>query len=81
MGNKVDFVCLAATVPGRHSGGQVHKVKKHAAPLVGMVYLCLLYYCNRYSAEDVVGSEDASRPPAFDLQAIVYVAMKGKLST
>ena len=32
MEEKVDFVYLIATVPGRHSGDQVHKVKKTAAP-------------------------------------------------
>ena len=32
MGEKVDFVYLIAHVPGRHSGDQVHKVKKAAAP-------------------------------------------------
>ena len=32
MGEKVDFVCLIATMPGRHSGDQVHKIKKTAAP-------------------------------------------------
>ena len=32
MGEKVDFVYLIATMPGRHSGDQVHKVKKTAAP-------------------------------------------------
>ena len=32
MGQKLDFVCLVATMPGRHSGDQVHKVKKIAAP-------------------------------------------------
>ena len=32
MGEKVDFVYLIATMPGRHSGDQVHKVKKAAAP-------------------------------------------------
>ena len=31
-GVKVDFVYLIATMPGRHSGDQVHKVKKAAAP-------------------------------------------------
>ena len=25
---KLDFVCLVAAMPGRHSGDQVHKVKK-----------------------------------------------------
>ena len=29
---KIDFVYLVATVPGLHSGDQVHKVKKNAAP-------------------------------------------------
>ena len=29
---KIDFVYLIATMPGRHSGDQVHKVKKNAAP-------------------------------------------------
>ena len=33
-GEKIDFVCLFAAMPGRRSGGQVHKVKKTAAPLV-----------------------------------------------
>ena len=33
MGQKIDFVYLIATMPGRHSGDQVHKVKKTAAPL------------------------------------------------
>ena len=33
MGEKVDVVYLIATMPGRHSGDQVHKVKKTAAPL------------------------------------------------
>ena len=33
MGQKIDFVYLIATMPGRHSGDQVHKVKKNAAPL------------------------------------------------
>ena len=32
-GEKIDFVCLIATMPGRHSGDQVHKVKKTAVPL------------------------------------------------
>ena len=32
-GAKLDFVYLIATVPGRHSGDQVHEVKKNAAPL------------------------------------------------
>ena len=32
MGQKVDFVCLVATMPGRHSGDHVHKVKNTAAP-------------------------------------------------
>ena len=31
-GEKSDFVYLVATMPGRHSGDQVHKVKKTAAP-------------------------------------------------
>ena len=30
---KTDFVYLIAAMPGRHSGDQVHKVKKTAAPL------------------------------------------------
>ena len=38
-GKKVDFVYLVATMPGRHSGDQVHKVKKTAAP---RVYILLL---------------------------------------
>ena len=29
---KIDFVYLIATMPGRHSGDQVHKDKKNAAP-------------------------------------------------
>ena len=32
MGEKIDFVYLIATMPGRHSGAQVHKAKKNAAP-------------------------------------------------
>ena len=40
MGQKIDFVYLTATMPGRHSGDQVHKVKKAAAPLL----LCLLVF-------------------------------------
>ena len=39
MGINIDFVCLIATMPGRHSGGQVHKVKQNAAPL--LLYLLL----------------------------------------
>ena len=31
-GAKVDFVYLVATTPERHSGDQVHNVKKAAAP-------------------------------------------------
>ena len=31
-GGNTDFVYLVATRPGRHSGGQVHNVKKTAAP-------------------------------------------------
>ena len=34
MGQKTDFVYWIATMPGRHSGDQVHKVKKTAAPLL-----------------------------------------------
>ena len=34
---KIDLVCLVAAMPGRHSGDQVHIVKKTAAPL------CLFY--------------------------------------
>ena len=30
---------MATAMPGRHSGGQVHKVKKTAAPLFSWVYV------------------------------------------
>ena len=41
-GEKIDFVCLGSgtTMPGRHSGDQVHKVKKNAAP--SFVYVTAL---------------------------------------
>ena len=55
MGQKVDFVCLVATMPGRHSGDQVHKVKKSAAPL-------LLFYGCRYTNEVGRGLLNASSP-------------------
>ena len=42
MGKKVDLVCLSATMPGRHSGDQVHKVKKTAAP--SFTFYCLRPY-------------------------------------
>ena len=32
MGQKIDFAVRLATMPGRHSGDQVHKVKKTPAP-------------------------------------------------
>ena len=40
-GGKSDFAVRLATMPGRHSGDQVHKVKKAAAPL--FLYLSLRY--------------------------------------
>ena len=42
MWEQVDCVHLIATVPGRHSGDQVHKVKKTAAPLF---HVLLLTFC------------------------------------
>ena len=33
-GRNPSFVYLIATMPGRHSGDQVHKIKKNAAPFV-----------------------------------------------
>ena len=37
-GEKIDFVYVIATMPGRHSGDQVHKVKKAAAAIVFIFY-------------------------------------------
>ena len=33
MGKNIDFAVRLAAMPGRHSGDQIHKVKKAAAPL------------------------------------------------
>ena len=44
-GRKIDFVYLLATMSGRHSGDQVHKAKKPAAPLF------LIYCSRRYTAD------------------------------
>ena len=38
-GAKIDFVYLIAAMPGRHSGGQVHKAKETAAPLFDILPL------------------------------------------
>ena len=37
MGETADFAVRLAAMLGRHSGDQVHKVKKNAAPLVGIL--------------------------------------------
>ena len=56
MGEKIDFVYLIATLPGRHCGAQVHKVKKTAAPL----NFCLLAGDAKYV--HVVSVVDMQRP-------------------
>ena len=57
MGEKVDFVCLIATMPGRHSGDQVHKVKKTAAPL-------FLYFTGPVAELGLVHGREVHRPAA-----------------
>ena len=44
MGQKIDFVYLIATMPGRHSGDQVHKVKKTAAPSFFIFYVQMVMW-------------------------------------
>ena len=46
MGQKIDFVYVIATMPGRHSADQVHKVKEAAAPSF-LFYGCRCDVCSR----------------------------------
>ena len=38
MGQRSTLLHLIATMPGRHSGDQVHKVKKNAAPFLMLFF-------------------------------------------
>ena len=58
MGAKIDGVYLIATMPGRHSGDQVHKVKKTPAPSFYFLFYCVF---ESYSQHNGPGASDPSQ--------------------
>ena len=62
---KIDYVYLIATMPGRHSGDQVHEAKK-------MPRHCLILYCFRYGAVVAVCGKPPYNAPNYPAYALFY---------